>query len=90
MKDVCRELYDKFSSKGPVIFKFYAHNGFKADYPLIVKALTDDKELTHLKACSSAMGNIVVPYEYRIEGNPETTVKIEFLDSLNFLKMPLA
>jgi hypothetical protein len=85
MIDTAHEIRDQTSSssEAKVNILFVAHNMSRADYPVIQKALLDDKRITLTGQCASGMAKI--SYTYRIEEG----LTVTFIDSLNHMQCSL-
>jgi hypothetical protein len=69
--------------QGDVNVFFCAHNMARADYPVIQKALLDDKRIILTGQCASGMAKI--SYTYQIEKK----LTVTFIDSMNHMKCSL-
>jgi hypothetical protein len=74
------------SDKKRVCLQLTAHNGMKADYPLILKAMLNDKRLTFLRTLGSAMSSVSHIWQVGCESDGLT---IQFTDTINFWKLTL-
>ena len=81
---MCDTIYDKYyeNKDYKCIISLVAHNGHKADYPLIMKSLLNDKRYTLISQCASGMAKISYKYSY----NNNKFVTIQFVDSMNLYK----
>lgn len=63
----------------------FAHNGHKADYPLIEKTLLNSDLFTLEKQCASGMAKI--SYTWKVMGDfSDKNLYVQFCDSLNIFK----
>lgn len=81
---MCQQVLSRIGEKNKQItLQIYAHNGFKADWPLVEKYLLNDSRFEEPNQCASGQAVIIKSLQTKIN---KTTFKLMFLDSLNHLK----
>jgi hypothetical protein len=73
------------SKKNKCVISLFAHNGHKADYPIVEKALLETPLFRLEGQCASGMAKI--SYTYKVLGEFESgNLFVQFTDSLNLYK----
>lgn len=88
LKTLCMQTAgNNTDAKVENVLMMYAHNGFKADIPLIYKALLNDSEFIARQNCESGQSTIIINVDFQ---RGDTKVRVQFLDFINQIKGSLA
>lgn len=81
-----KKCFKNVKTKCNKVFIF-AHNGFKADYPLLIKSFMSYKWMKFEQEIKSSVSSIAFIFCYkRKEASP---LKLYFMDSLNYFRQSL-